>query len=154
MSSQLLTRYDRLRDRKREAAARTAKAKAKYDQCRADEATLDHELEAARVALSKALESVAPPTPKQADPTKPATTTPRKVPPYLREVIETLPDRPGDMAVADLRTELGLSESTINTRLQKAMKAGLIERPKHAHYRLSEAGQAVKGGPKLQAVSG
>lgn len=65
-----------------------------------------------------------------------------------------MPDRADDIAVADLRAQMDLSESTINSRLQKAMKAGLVERPKHAHYRLTEAGQNLKGEPVLQAVDG
>lgn len=155
-------KYDRLVQRAAEAKARTARAKAKYDQARTDEQVVEHELEATRNALDKALAGaeiaaeidalLSDSTPKKATKAKPkpSGTSPLRVPPFLLELCEAFP-MGGTITVAELREALALRDSALNTRLQKAKKLGLIERVAQATYALTTAGTAAVG-RRLQAV--
>jgi len=167
MATSLRVKYDRLVQRAAEAKARTARAKAKYDQARTDEQAVEHELEATRNALDKALAGaeiaaeidalLSDSKPKKATKAKPKPSgtpplrvPPLRVPPFLLELCEAFP-MGSTITVAELREALALRDSALNTRLQKAKKLGLIERVAQATYALTTAGTAAVG-RRLQAV--
>lgn len=151
--SQLRVKYDHLNAQLSEAKQRTAKIKAQYDQAKVHEASIEAEFEEVRAELDAALDSIA--TRKAA----PATLSkvnreaaPTHVPAYLRELVLAFPAH-GPATLTGLKASLDLPTSTVNTRLQKAMKLNLLVRTGRAQYELTERGRSVRGS-RLVPVGG
>jgi len=74
--------------------------------------------------------------------------------PSIRETILAFPQDGSDTGLAELREKFGfLSDGAINTRLQKAKKAGLMEMVSWGRYKLTEEGERLSNklnGTKLE----
>lgn len=151
--SQLRVKYDRLKARLEEAKAKTAKAKSQYDHAKAHEAGVETEFNEVREALDAALDATASTAakkiPVQTPQVKAATV---HVPPYLRELLAAFPAA-GTTDLESLRAALSLPNTTVNTRIQKAKKLGLVVRSGRAEYSLTDLGKTHRGG-RLQAIGG
>jgi hypothetical protein len=146
-------KYDRLKTRLDEAKAKTAKAKSQHDHAKAHEATIEAEFNEVRTALDAALDATASAgTKKVAVPVPQPKTAAVHVPPYLRELVAAFPAA-GATDLESLRAALGLPATTVNTRIQKAKKLGLVVRSGRAEYSLTDLGKSSRGG-RFQAVGG
>lgn len=151
--SQLRVKYDRLKTRLAEAKKKTARAKSQYEHAKAHEAGVQGEFDEVRSALDAALDSLA-----AKDDSAPAaapvqsSAAPVHVPPYLRELVAAFPAS-GTVDLDSLRASLGLPDSTVNTRIQKGKKLGLLVRSGRGQYSLTDLGQSTRGN-RLQAVGG
>lgn len=151
--SQLRIKYDRLKARVFEAKAKTAKAKSQYEHAKAHEVGIEAEFDEVRSALDTALDamdtssqaavSVQVPQPKASA---------VHVPPYLRELVVVFPAS-GTTDLDSLWAALSLPQSTVNTRIQKGKKLGLVVCSGRGQYSLTDLGKSTHGG-RLQAVGG
>lgn len=145
-------KYDRFKVRVEEAKTKTAKAKSQYEHAKAYEAGVETEFEKVRAALDAALDATASASDQMPVSVPKPKTTPVHAPPYLRELVAAFPSS-GTMTLEDLRVALSLPPSTVNTRIQKAKKLGLVVRSGRAEYSLTDLGQNTRGG-RLRAVGG
>jgi len=151
--SQLRIKYDRLKARLEEAKAKTAKAKSQYEHAKAHEAGVEADFNEVRAALDAALDAMAGDGSKKVSVPAPASKTmPVHVPPYLRELVAAFPTS-GTTDLESLRAALSLPSTTVNTRIQKAKKLGLVVRSGRAEYSLTDLGKSSRGS-RLQAVGG
>lgn len=149
--SQLRVKYDRLKARVEEAKAKTAKAKSQYEHAKANEAAVETEFAEVRSALDAVLDgAVSAPANQPVSVPTPAQAKPVHVPPYLRELVAAFPTS-GTTDLESLRASLSLPQSTVNTRIQKAKKLGLVVRSGRAQYSLTDLGKSTRGS-RLQAI--
>jgi len=149
--SGLLTKYDRAGERVRQLREKVGEAKAVYEAAKVelDEAVADQQ--SLRDKVSAALNA-----PVATAPTAVPVAVPKRkqsavsVPPALQELIDGFPLN-DTIKKADLGKALGLKDTVVHTRLQKAKKAGLVESAGWGVYQLSDDGKKARG-TKLQAV--
>lgn len=141
--SQLRTRYDRLKARLATARGTTERAKSQYEQARAHEASIVAELQEVRSSLDAALEALSAQDRSSPSAPVPQDKSPVRVPAFLRELVAAFPAS-GVSSLDGLRDGLGLPMSTLNTRIQKARKLGLLVRSGRAEYALTDLGKDTR----------
>lgn len=176
--SDLRRKYDLTRESLRHAKLNTKKmglalkkAKEDYDKAVENEAACERRFARVSAELDEALSFVSTikntKAPKLEDeptgevqtpePAKPVEAQPKPatpLPPSQRGLVEAFPhDKP--TGLQDLRQLLNLSDGGLNARIQKAVRAGLIERVGWGQYRLTDKGRAARGtdARKLKLVS-
>ena len=153
----LRTRYDRAGERLREARDKYDEArafmqsvKARLDEAEAEFKTAQDALDDALARATAPAQTPAPvavPTPVVVPVSKAAPVT---VPPNLQELIDTFPPA-GGIKKVDLKDTLGIKDSAVSTRLQKAKKLGLVDKAAWGVWELTDAGRKARG-RRLQAV--
>ena len=149
--AQLRVKYDRLKAKVAEAKQKTAALKEQYEQARGVEYEVEAELENTRKALDAALDAAL----AEGMPEPELPTAPRErqvhVPVFLRELLAVFPEQ-GTIALERLREVLGIpNQSTMNTRIQRGLKLGVIARAGRAQYTLTDTGRATRK-TRLKAV--
>lgn len=151
VGSQLRTKYDRLKWRLDDARAKTAEAKAVYDAAKAHETAIEAEFNEIRDALDAVLDAAVPPAAKSAvHVPQPQVSASVHVPAYIRELIEAFPSME-TIDLERLREKMNGSGTSVNTRIQKAMKLGLVTREARGEYTLTDLGRSARGG-RLKVV--
>lgn len=155
MSRELRLRYDDLNNQLRVAREHTAEAKAQFDEAILRESIIEQELAIARDELDQALDLAANPDcdddgdddgDGQRAPLEPSPASPTGTPtvrPSIKATLQEFPKDGSSIAVADLRKKFDLSDGALNTRIQKAKKAGLVERAGWGQYKLTPEGKRL-----------
>jgi len=115
-------------------------------------ATTIKNVKGSKVKDEPAVEVEAPKPAATPKPSQEVATTAPRLPRSQRELVESFPPDKAT-GLQDLRQLLDLSDGGLNARIQKAMRAGLVERVAWGQYKLTEKGRACRTNRKLQLVS-
>ena len=128
-----------LKARVLEAKRKTARARSRYKNAKTHEVTVGKELAEVRSALDTALDTAFSAGILKEISVVPSPRLVAHVPPYLCELLVAFP-LSGTITLDSLRSNLGFSSSTLNSRLQNAKKLDLVASTGRAEYSLTLLG--------------